>query len=64
LVEKVVKLIGDGMWHSFSEIMDKMNLQEDQFRKVVEFLRDFNLADVDTKQERLRISVSFLELPV
>jgi hypothetical protein len=63
MIEEFVRLLEDGTWHSFSEIKAKTNLPEDQFREVARFLRNFDLADIDDKQERVRIAPSFLELP-
>jgi hypothetical protein len=63
MIEEVVRLLEDGAWHSFFEIKTKTNLTEDWFRDVAKFLKDFNLADIDDKQERVKIAPSFLELP-
>jgi len=63
MIEEVVRLLEDGTWHSFSEIKAKINLSEDRFREAAKFLKDFDLADIDDKQERLKIAPSFLELP-
>ena len=64
VIEEVIRLLEDGTWHSFSEIKTKSNLPDDRFWKVVQFLKEFDLADIDDKRERVRISSSFLELPV
>jgi DNA-binding IclR family transcriptional regulator len=63
MIEEFVRLLEDGAWHSFSEIKAKTNLPEDQFREVTQFLKNFDLADIDGKQERVKIMPSFLELP-
>jgi hypothetical protein len=63
MIEEVVKLLEDGTWHSFSEIKNKTNLPEGQFREVTRFLKDFNLADIDVERERVKIVSSFLALP-
>jgi len=64
VIEEVIRLLEDGTWHSFSEIKDKSNLPDDRFLKVVQFLKEFDLADIDDEQERVKINKSFLELPV
>jgi len=63
MIEEFVRLLEDGAWHSFSEIMAKTNLREDQFGEVARFLKDFDLADIDNERERIKIIPSFLELP-
>jgi hypothetical protein len=64
MIEEVVSLLEDGKWHSFYEIKDKSSLPEDLFRKVVQFLKDFDLADIDDEKERVKINTAFMDLPV
>jgi len=64
LIDEVIRLLEDGAWHSFSEIQEKINLPKDLFFKSVQFFKEFDLADIDEKQERVKISSSFLNLTV
>jgi hypothetical protein len=64
MIQEVVRLLEDGMWHSFSEIKDKSNLPDDKFGEIIQFLKEFYFVDIDNKQKRVKICPSFLELPV
>ena len=64
LIDEVIRLLEDGEWHSFSEIQEKLNLPKDLLCKSVQFFKEFDLADIDEKQERVKISSSFLNLKV
>jgi hypothetical protein len=64
MIKEVIRLLEDGMWHSFSEIKEKSNLTENHFGKVVQFLKEFDLADIDDEQKKAKISPFFLELQV
>ncbi len=64
LIEEVIRLLEDRAWHSFSEIQEKLNLPKDLFYKSVQFFKEFDLAEIDEKQERVKMSSSFLNLTV
>ncbi len=64
MIDDVIRLLEDGTWHSFFEIKEKSNLTENHFGKVVQFLKEFDLADIDDDQKRAKISPFFLELQV
>jgi hypothetical protein len=64
LIKAIARLLEDGQWHTFTEIKQDFSLSDSEFRKIVDFLWDFEIVDIDEKEARIKLSSSFLELPV
>jgi DNA-binding IclR family transcriptional regulator len=46
-------LVSDGAWHGFSEISDALGIDRERFKRIVEFLVEFDL--VQTRGNKIRI---------
>jgi hypothetical protein len=64
LIKAVARLLEDGEWHTFMEIKKGFSLSDTEFRKIANFLCDFEIVEIDEEGTRIRLSSSFLNLPV
>ena len=64
VIEEVVRLLEDGGWHSLERIRSELGLTEARSQEILAFLCKFKIVDLDKKQERVKLDLGFLELPV
>jgi hypothetical protein len=57
-------MLEDGYWHYLTEITDRFHLSETETQTIVKYLNKFDLVFLDEKQEKIKINMSFLKLPV
>jgi hypothetical protein len=63
----VLEILGDGEWHSIDEVREEMGLNEDQVKRITEFLSEYEFIAVDNSKNRMKIKEavrSFLLQPV
>jgi len=60
----MVRFLEDGNWHTFAEVRQDLRLSEPGFQGIMDFLERFGFIEVDAEGERVKLSLSFLELPV
>jgi len=60
----MVRFLEDGNWHTFAEVRQDLRLSEPGFRRIMDFLKKFGFIEVDSEEERVKLSSSFLELPI
>jgi len=64
LIEEIVKSLEDGQWHTFKKIKENFSLSEEEFQEILNFLKKFGFIYVDEKEEKAKLDVSLLKLPV
>jgi DNA-binding IclR family transcriptional regulator len=66
-IAEVLEILSDGEWHSIDEVRKEMGLNEDQVKRITEFLSEYEFISVDNSKSRMRIKEavrSFLLQPV
>ena len=58
----VLELLGDGKWHGITKLLLRLELSEDKFLEVAEFLGKYGFVTVDEKNGRVRINRDFQKL--
>jgi DNA-binding IclR family transcriptional regulator len=63
MLSNVLEILEDGEWHNYQDIANQAKISEEKVLRVVDFLNEFSLANVDNKERRVKLSPAFLELP-
>jgi hypothetical protein len=51
----MLDMLNDGRWHMLDEIEDKIQLDKDQTKQVIAFLKKYNFLVVDYVEKRIRL---------
>ena len=54
-ITEFLELLRDGEWHKQDEIQKRMNLEKQEFQKIVAFLREYNFVLVEEVRKTIRI---------
>jgi predicted transcriptional regulator len=57
-MEKILKLLSDGEWHTVDEIQERIRLTGSKVKRVIEFLKEYNLVIIDEGEHRIRLNDS------
>jgi predicted transcriptional regulator len=55
---KILKLLSDGEWHTVDEIQERIRLTGSKVKRVIEFLKEYNLVIIDEGEHRIRLNDS------
>ena len=64
MIEEVVSFLEDGSWHALTEMKENLGLSEAKLLKVIRFLERFGFLDVDEEEKKVKLTPSFLQLPI
>jgi len=64
VIEEVVGFLEDGRWHTFAEIRDGLGIPEAKLSEVLKFLERFGFLCVDKEEKKVKLTSSFLQLPI
>ncbi len=48
-------ILGDGKWHTFTEIQRKMCIEANQIDRIIEFLIEYSFATIDGARRRVKL---------
>jgi hypothetical protein len=51
----MLDVLNDGRWHMLDEIEEKIQLDTDRTKQVIEFLKKYNFLVVDYVEKRIRL---------
>lgn len=54
-ITRFLEILDDGQWHLLEEIQRGSKIEEDQIRRIVKFLREYDFIVVDEKSQRVRL---------
>jgi DNA-binding IclR family transcriptional regulator len=54
-LSRTLELLGDGKWHTMSEIMKRSETDRREWKQVMDFLREYNFIVVDEEKRRVRL---------
>lgn len=60
-IVKMLEMLGDGQWHRAEEIKRKMDLDADEFRQLVLFLKEYNFVVLEDTGKAVKIDESARE---
>ncbi len=60
-IAKVLELLSDGHWHLLDEVQQKTELDKNQTRQVLVFLKKYGFINVDERKERIKLDETFLK---
>jgi len=60
LVNDILKILEDGKWHDFLEIINFFSNKHD-VNSVIDFLTEFGFVEQDQGQNRMKINASFFD---
>ncbi len=63
MLSNILGILEDGEWHNYKEIADHAGISEETVLRVVNFLNEFNFANIDDMGRRVKLSSAFLDLP-
>jgi len=63
MLSSVLEILEDGEWHNYREIANQAGISEETVLRVANFLNEFNLANIDNRERKVKLSPAFLELP-
>jgi DNA-binding IclR family transcriptional regulator len=52
---EILELLSDGKWHAFEEIQKTTKLTENNFLRVIQFLKEYSFVVVDEEKRRIRL---------
>ena len=59
-LDKILKPMKDGEWHSLKEIDRVVGLPEDKLQEIMRFFADYNFVQLDERRERARLTPPIL----
>lgn len=51
----VLEILSDGKWHTLREIQQKIKTNEDQTRRITEFLKEYEFIILDEEEKKVRL---------
>jgi DNA-binding IclR family transcriptional regulator len=54
-IAEILEILGDGEWHSIGEVQKEMRLNENQVKRITEFLSEYEFIAVDNSKSKMRI---------
>ena len=61
-MEVVLEILKDGKWHSIKELADKTKLHEFKLQMIIDFLANFNFAEIRKQSGEIKLSQEFLKI--
>ena len=59
-LDKILKPMKDGEWHSLKEINSAVGLPEDKLQEIMRFFAEYSFVQLDEKRERARLTSPIL----
>ena len=56
-------MLGDGKWHGIEEMRKQMDLNESEIREITKFLNEYEFAEIDNSNKRIRVARDFQRIP-
>jgi predicted transcriptional regulator len=57
-IAEVLEILNDGQWHSIDEIQSKAKLNENQSKKITDFLSEYDFITVDDDKRKVKLKES------
>jgi len=54
-IAKMLEMLNDGRWHFLEEIEEKIHLDRDRTKEVIEFLKKYNFLVVDNIEKKIKL---------
>jgi DNA-binding IclR family transcriptional regulator len=58
VVNVILDLLGDGKWHSLTEVASRVGLHEFKLELVTTFLAEYNFVELDKANRKIRLNMS------
>ena len=58
----VLDMLSDGKWHGIDELQQRLELKEQEVRKIAAFLSEYDFVKSDEENKKVRINREFLKL--
>jgi DNA-binding IclR family transcriptional regulator len=56
---KLLEILGDGNWHETNQLCQQMDLSDVEVQRIMDFLGEYDFAEVDEAKSRVRIKKDF-----
>ena len=61
-MEVILEILKDGKWHSIKELTDKTKLHEFKLQMIIDFLTNFNFAEIRKQSGEIKLTREFLKI--
>ena len=61
-MEAILEILKDGKWHSIKELADKTKLHEFKLQMIIDFLANFNFAEIRKQSGEIKLTREFLKI--
>jgi len=55
-IAKILEILNDAKWHTLEEIQEKTNLNTNQVKQVVKFLKEYNFIAVNEAKKKVKLN--------
>jgi len=60
----ILEMLCDGKWHRIEQLEQLMDLKDFEVKEITKFLSDYDFAEVDEENSRVRVSRDFRKILV
>jgi DNA-binding IclR family transcriptional regulator len=54
-IAEILEILSDGEWHPLDEVRKEMRLNENQVKRITEFLSEYEFITVDNSKSKIKI---------
>ncbi|MGB8779954.1 MAG: hypothetical protein WCD81_04810 [Candidatus Bathyarchaeia archaeon] len=54
-IAEILEILGDGEWHTLDDVRKEMGLNENQVKRITEFLSEYEFIAVDNSKSKMKI---------
>ena len=58
-ITMILEILSDGKWHEMEELQQRMELDGHKVREITRFLGEYNFAEIDDENRKVRINKGF-----
>jgi DNA-binding IclR family transcriptional regulator len=62
-ITRILEILSDGKWHGIEEMRKQLDLNKSEIREVTKFLNEYDFAEVDDANKRIRVARDFQKIP-